>query len=114
MLAFAKAEYETVPEYLFRHSPHTAVLRNRANRKWYAIIMPVSRERLGLSGSGLTDVMNVKCDPNMIGSLCMQAGFLPAYHMNKAHWVSVLLDGSVPAAEAFALLRMSFSLVSPP
>jgi len=112
VLAFAKTEYQTVPEYLFRHSPHTAVLRHAANGKWYAIIMPVPRERLGVSGEGITDVMNVKCDPNMVGSFCMQEGFLPAYHMNKGSWISVLLDGTVPADQVFALLRMSYTLIS--
>ena len=54
--------------------------------------------------------MNVKVDPLLTGALRTQRGILPAYHMNKERWVSVLLDGSVPLEQALALLDMSFSL----
>ena len=45
-----------------------------------------------MSDEGIADVLNVKCDPVLIGSLRMQEGFYPAYHMNKETWISVLLD----------------------
>jgi len=112
VLEYAAAQLQTAPEYLFRRSPQTAVLRHAGSGKWFAIIMPVSREKLGLSGSGTADVINVKCDPLMLGSFLMQPGFLPAYHMAKGNWISVLLDGSVPVAEACAALHMSYALIA--
>lgn len=54
--------------------------------------------------------MNVKVDPLLTGSLRTQRGILPAYHMNKERWISVLLDGSVPLEQALALLDMSYAL----
>lgn len=113
VLAFAAETWGTEPEYLWASTPDAAVLRHRENRKWYAIIMRVGRERLGLSGTGMTDVVNVKCDPMMTGSLRLRKGILPAYHMNKQSWVSILLDGTVPQQEIAALLRMSYALTAP-
>ncbi|MCR5306092.1 MAG: MmcQ/YjbR family DNA-binding protein [Oscillospiraceae bacterium] len=110
VLAFAAETWGTAPEYLWASTPDAAVLRHRENRKWYAILMRVGRERLGLSGSGQTDVLNVKCDPLMTGSLQLRPGILPAYHMNKQSWISILLDGTVPLTEIDGLLRMSYAV----
>lgn len=104
---YVKEAFGTEPEYLWKTAPSYAVLRHRSNRKWYAVVMDVPRERLGLSGEGCADIINVKCDPALIGSLRTNEGYLPAYHMNKDSWISVLLDGSVPAEEICGLIDLS-------
>lgn len=126
ILDYAFAEYGTEPEYLWKDSPNCAVLRHSSNRKWYGIIMDVPRNRLGLIGDDddtssidaaihaadddIVDILNVKCDPDMNVSLRTQNGFLPAYHMHKGHWISVLLDGTVEKERILPLLDMSFTL----
>lgn len=110
ILQYADANYGTEAEYLWEDTPTAAVLRHRTNRKWYAILMEVRKERLGLSGEGIVDVLNVKCDPLLIGSLLKSNGFLPAYHMSKAHWISILLDDSVPLDEILPLVDLSFQM----
>ncbi len=112
VLDYAEENYGTVPEYPWEGTPDAAVLRHRTNKKWYGLVMSVSRKTLGLEGSGSADILNVKCDPQLIGSLLMKKGFLPAYHMNKTHWLSILLDGSVDAQETAMLLDESFGLTS--
>ena len=37
---------------------------------------------------------------------------LPAYHMNKRHWVSVVLDGSMTDEEILPLIRKSYDLTA--
>lgn len=73
--------------------------------------MNVSRERLHVEGEGFCDVLNVKCPPELSGSLRKNPGILPAYHMNKESWISVLLDSEIPMSEVEALLDMSYDLV---
>ena len=111
ILQFVKNTYNTIPEYPWQRSPESAVLRHR-NGKWYGLIMPVPREKLGLPEDGISDVLNVKCDPLMLGSVLLQKGFFPAYHMNKENWISILLDGTVPAERVIAALQMSYGLIS--
>ena len=113
ILNYAFSTYGTEPEYPWESSPDNAVLRNTMSGKWYAIIMCVKRQILGLDGDGFVDVMNVKCDPILVGSLRMKNGFLPAYHMNKDKWISILLDGSVSMEEIFPLIDESYNLVTP-
>ncbi len=57
--------------------------------------------------------MDVKCDPLMVGSLLAQDGCLPAYHMSKDAWISILLDGTVPDDQIFPLLELSYDSVAP-
>ena len=87
--------YGTAAEYLWTDSPGNAIFRHPASKKWYAAMMWVRPEKLGLTGGEPLDVMDIKCSTIMIGSLLSTKGFLPAYHMNKNHWISIVLDGSV-------------------
>ena len=110
LFQYAMEQQAAQPEYLWAKKPHFAVLRRAGSRKWYALFMDVERKRLGLPGEGSVDVLNIKCDPLLRGSLLETQGFLPAYHMNKDRWVTILLDGSVPKGEIIPLLDMSYDL----
>ena len=81
------------------------------NGKWYAVIMTVEKSKLGLDGKEPVDIMDVKCDPDMTNMLIQTYGFLPGYHMNKQHWITVLLDGSVSEAKILDFLDMSYNLI---
>ncbi len=110
LLSYAKKTYKTVPDAPFRTAPTYFVLRHADTRKWYALFMDVPRERLGLPGNEYVDILNIKCDPVLSGSLRMGKGILPAYHMHRDSWITILLDGTVPAKDIFPLLDMSYEL----
>ncbi len=112
-LQFAADRFGASPEYPWADLPDAFVLRHAGNGKWFAVGMSVRRDRLGLAGGGAVDVVNVKCDPMMSGSFLTQPGILPAYHMNKLHWLSILLDGSAADDDIRALLDTSFALTYP-
>jgi len=107
-----KERYRTRPDHLWAKFPEYAVFRHQDNGKWYALFMNVQRKKLGLSGDGRVDVVNVKSRPEIVGSLRMKEGILPAYHMNKEHWLSVLLDTTVPEKLVSELISDSFELTS--
>ena len=107
---YVQKQYGTVPEYLWSKSPDSVVLRHK-NGKWYAIFMTVEKSKLGLEGNDLVDIMDVKCDPDMTNMIIQTYGFLPGYHMNKQHWITILLDGSVSEAKVLDFLDMSYDLI---
>ena len=107
---YVKKQYGTVPEYLWKESPESAVLRH-SNGKWYAVIMQVEKSRLGLEGDTKVDIIDVKCDPDMVGLLTQTYGFLPGYHMNNKYWITMLLDGTVSEAKILDFLDMSYDLI---
>ena len=79
---YVKEQYGTEPEYLWKKDPDSAVLRHK-NGKWYAIIMAVEKKTLGLEEDGKINILDVKCDPDLVGMLIQTYGFLPGYHMNS-------------------------------
>ena len=79
--SYIEDTYAVTGERLFARDPATCVFRHGSNRKWFAVIMEIPRCKLGLPGGEAICVMNVKCDPRMIGSFRMEPGFFPAYHM---------------------------------
>lgn len=108
---YVKKQYGTIPEYLWSSSPDSAVLRHH-NGKWYAVIMNVERSKLGLDGGDDTvEIIDVKCDPEMTGMIIQTYGFLPGYHMNKQHWITILLDGTVGESKILDFLNMSYDLI---
>lgn len=110
ILAYAKKNYKTIPDAPFRTAPTYLVLRHADTRKWYALFMDVSREKLGMKGSEYVDILNIKCDPVLSSSLRMGKGILPAYHMHRDSWITILLDGTVPTEDIFPLLDMSYEI----
>ena len=111
--AYILNHYSTEADYPWADTPHAAVFRHVANRKWFALVMEVSRSRLGLPGTEPLDIVNFKCDPILISSLRGETGIFPAYHMNKASWITAALDGSVPAETIELLLDVSYELTKP-
>ncbi len=107
---YAEENFGSKPEYLWASDPESAILRHRDNSKWYAVIMNISKIKLGICCEDKIDVLNVKCEPLFIGSLLHNEGYFPAYHMNKQHWISIILDGSVPEDEILKLLNLSFNM----
>ena len=107
---YVKNQYGTVPEYLWETSPKSAVLRHK-NGKWYAVLMQVEKSRLGLEEESMVDIINVKCEPDMVGLLTRTYGFLSGYHMNKKYWITMLLDGRVSEAKILDFLDLSYDLI---
>ena len=99
--------YGTLPDYPFDEDFETAVLRHADNRKWYAIVMRVSRRKFGMNSDEVIDVVNLKLPIEMFGSFGVSDGVYPAYHMNKRHWISVLLPDASADAVSF-LTNASF------
>lgn len=107
---YVKKKYGTEPDYPWFDD--NAVLRHKDNNKWYGLIMEIGYGKLGISKDGTVDVLNVKCNPMLAGSLRQQDGFHPAYHMNKDNWLSIRLDGSAPDDEIRSLIDLSYELTA--
>ncbi len=105
--SYCLSTYTTSPDYPFEEDFETAVFRHSGSRKWYAIVMRVSRRKFGFDSDEVIDVVNLKLPTEMFGSFGASDGVYPAYHMNKLHWVSVLLPDSPDDIVEF-LLNVSF------
>ena len=82
--------------------PENITFKAPENDKWFALIMPYDG----------TFIINVKSDPEMTYQLSQVKGYMPAYHMNKQHWLSVYLDGSVPFEQILDRIDESYRIVT--
>ena len=113
IIQYVQTTYSAEAEYLWTDTPDCAVFRHPSSRKWFGAVMCVQPDRLGLAGTEPVDILDVKCGPILAGSLRAEPGFLPAYHMNKSHWITVLLDETVPDEQIAPLLELSYNSVAP-
>ena len=102
--------YGVTAEFPWLSAPTFAVYRHESNQKWFAVIMEIPKAKLGIDEEGNINVVNLKSDPLLIGSLILDNGIYPAYHMNKNHWITVCLDGTVEEDKIEWLLGLSFEL----
>jgi predicted DNA-binding protein (MmcQ/YjbR family) len=113
VLKWALDTYGAQPQYLWARYPDYAVLRHENNGKWFALVGGVKRSALGLESDEIVDIVDVKCEPEEIDFLSQQPGFFHGYHMNKNHWLTILLDGTVPMETVCGLIERSFDLTAP-
>ena len=109
---YIKNVYGATAEFPWLSAPTFAVYRHESNSKWFAVIMEIPKNKIGIEEEGNINVVNLKSDPLLIGSLILDKGIHPAYHMNKNHWITVCLDGSVEEEKMIWLLNLSFDLTN--
>lgn len=111
-LAFCRSSFGTEADYPFRDDFETAVLRHAGNRKWFALVMRVSKRKFGYDTDEPTDIVNLKLPTEMFGSFGREDGVYPAYHMNKAHWISLFLSDATDDTVEF-LTNVSHEVTKP-
>ena len=107
--AYMVKKFNTKPAYLFKKYPQYAVFRHQ-NNKWYALIMNIAKMKLGLEGKENIEILNLKCGEELNSLLKKQPNFLPAYHMNKKHWITIILDETLVKEDIYTLINLSYDL----
>jgi predicted DNA-binding protein (MmcQ/YjbR family) len=109
VVAYAKKTYRSDLEFLWKDDDN-AILRRRDNKKWYAVFMKVAWEKLGLSGEGKAEIVDLMAPREEIARLVDGKNYLPGWHMNKKTWITIPLDGRVPAEVVCWVLDLSYVL----
>ena len=112
IFSYVKSKYSTTPEATFSKFPEYRVLRHKNNDKWYGLIMNIPKNKLGIEGEGETEIMDVKVEPELIGSFIKKEGYYKAYHMNKENWISIDLNSQVTSKEVEEMIDNSYKLTN--
>jgi predicted DNA-binding protein (MmcQ/YjbR family) len=97
------AKPEAVEDFPF--GPQVAVMKIRGKMFATLVVNPGA-------GKDGTASMNLKCEPNEAAILRdIFAAVKPGYHMNKRHWNTIALDGSIPRGEIERMVDNSYALV---
>lgn len=108
ILSHMKTHYDAEPEFLWEKYPNYAAFRRKENEKWFALILTVDKSKIGLSGHGNIEIMDLKDMPENIAHRLEEQNFFPAYHMNKKHWYTICLDGSFTDEEIMEFISVSY------
>lgn len=111
IIQYISERYQNRLEYLWKKSPESAIVRRTDNKKWYAVLLKVEKNKIGLAGKDKTEIINLKMQPEDIAQRIDGKKYFPAYHMNKKHWITLCLDGSVDWPEICRSIDESYRLV---
>lgn len=105
--------YDIKADYPFDEDFETGVFRHPSSQKWFALAMKIHKDKIGLFGDEVIDVVNLKCAPEVIDSLAgIETGIFRAYHMNKIHWLTIALNMCDNDTISW-LLDISYDLTKP-
>ncbi len=98
---YIEENYGAQPEYLWDDTPDAAIFRHENNKKWFALIMKVKEE----------EYLNVKTAPDYSDLLRNTYDYIiPAYHMNKEHWNTIVISKDVNKTLLYELIDQSYEL----
>ena len=107
---YLKTHFSAVPDYPWDDSPDAGVFRCK-NDKWFALVMKIKYRQLGLTGDEEVFVVNLKAPPDKIPNIVDHKSVFPAWHMNKKHWITVLLTAATTFDHLCELTEQSYTLV---
>ena len=101
IIKYIKEEYNVDPEYLWKDTPDAAIFRHKSNNKWFGLIMNVEGK----------EYLNVKTEPAYSELLRNSYNYIiPAYHMNKQHWNTIIISEKIDEKLLYELIEESYKL----
>lgn len=110
ILDYAKEKYNSPAEYLWEKFPRNAVCRRQDNEKWYFALLSVQGSKIGLKTDEIIELVDLRVPFAEVPNLLKQPNIYPAYHMNKKHWITIILDGSMSLDEIYKFIDRSYEL----
>ena len=110
LIAYVREKYGDELEYLWNKFPDNAVWRRKDNEKWYGALLTVSRRKLGIPSDEIVEIIDLRTEPEAMENLIDNARFFPGWHMNKKHWYTIILDGTVSMDEICRRVDESYLL----
>lgn len=99
LIGYVREKYGCELEFLWEKFSDNAVWRRGDTGKWFAAVLTVSRRKLGLNSDEVVEIIDLRLPPEQMESLVDGKRYFGGWHMNKKHWYTIILDGSVDFEE---------------
>lgn len=109
VIGYVREKYGGELEFLWDKFTDCAVWR-RDGKKWYGLLTTVKRSKLGDFSDEAVEVINLHADPEDVKRQVDGKVIFGGYHMNKKHWITVCLDGSLPLEDICKMIDISYDL----
>lgn len=110
IIKYVSKKYNDSLEYLWEKFPENAVCRRKDNKKWYFAILTTAKNKFGFESDEIVEVIDLRAQTEEIENLIKTNKIYRGYHMNKKHWISIILDNSVSTEEIFNRIDISYEL----
>lgn len=110
IIQYVREKYQDELEFLWKSSPNNAIWRNKENQKWYAILLTISAQKLGIDSQEQMEIIDLRYPKEKISDIINNKEIYAGYHMNKKSWITIVLDGSVTTERIIELLDSSYLL----
>ncbi len=110
IIDYASKKYNNSLEFLWKKFPEYAVLRRTDTNKWYAVLLIIPKNKLGIKSNEPAEILALRAKPEDIENIIDYKKYFPGYHMNKKHWLTIILDGSVDINEIYNKIDESYAL----
>lgn len=114
LIGYVRATYGDEPEYLWEKFSENAIWRRKDNRKWYGVILTVSRRKLGLDSEEKAEIVDLRVPTEDIEKYVDGKSVFYGYHMNKKHWISVLPQDDEDLKKICKAIDISYALAAKP
>ncbi len=110
IIKYVKEKYDNEPEFLWEKFAGNAVFRHKENNKWYGVLLTIHKSKLGIDSEEKVDIIDLKILPKDIEKVIDNEKYFFGYHMNKKHWFTIILDGSVSIEKIFEFIDISYNI----
>ena len=110
VIDYCRKKYNDEVEYLWEQFPRNGICRSKDNQKWYLALLSVNGKKLGQNIDEIIEVIDLRARTEEIPQLLNSKNIYPAYHMNKKHWITIILDGSVSLEEIYRRIDESYKI----
>lgn len=104
-------QYDVKPDFAWNNDSQSAVFRHSHNKKWFALIMNINKNKLTDEDKKI-EIINLKLHTEDIEQLIQKEGCYLAYHMNKKHWITIILDDTLNDQDIIHYINLSYQLTS--
>jgi len=110
IIEYIRQKYNDELEYLWEKFPNNAIWRNKNNKKWYGALLIVEKSKIGIEEEGSIEIIDLLLEQEKIEKIVDNERYFAGYHMNKKHWITIKLDGSVNINEIYEFIDNSYNL----
>lgn len=110
IIEYIKQKYNDELEYLWEKFPNNAIWRNKNNNKWYGALLIVEKSKIGIVEEGTIEIIDLLLEPEKIEKIVDNKKYFAGYHMNKKHWITIKLDGSIGIDQIYNFIDNSYEL----
>ncbi len=110
IIGYVREKYGDELEFLWNKFPDNAIWRRKDNKKWYGILLTIKASKIDLVRDTTIEILDLRIKPEDIETTVDNQRFFMGYHMNKKHWYTLLLDGSIPTEEICRRIDESYLL----